>query len=226
MKKSLFITLIAAGLLLVTGVGLVVYGNSRIPEPRFHGKLKDLLPPPPPGWTMTEKPIADTPEMQKAVGELLNYDDGVFVDYSDGTNRLSVYIAYWKPGKMSHRLVAGHTPDVCWVGNGWKKEESGTVTGLTVNGKSLPPAEGRIFSTQGHKEYVWFWHIVGSEAKSYATGKQPPWYAIITDLVERGINQREEQFFIRLSAGTPINGLVLEPIMSLIQPKLSLAFGE
>lgn len=218
------IPLIVIGLVFIIGVGVVIYGNSRIPEPTFHGTLKELLPPPPPGWTMKEKPIADTPEMQKAVGELLNYDDGIFVDYSDGVNRLSVYIAYWKPGKMSHRLVAGHTPDVCWVGNGWKKEQSETVTGLTANGKELPPAEGRLFSAQGHKEYVWFWHIVGKEAKSYVTGQEPPWYATLGDLIGKGLNQREEQFFIRLSSGVPLGSEQLKPI--LISVEASLPFSS
>ncbi|RRJ94445.1 exosortase-associated EpsI family protein [Opitutaceae bacterium TAV4] len=222
MKKSLLIALVVMASILLFGVGLVIYGNSRIPEPKFHGKLKDLLPPPPSGWTMTEKPIADTPEMQKAVGELLNYDDGIFVDYSDGVNRLSVYIAYWTPGKMSHRLVAGHTPDVCWVGNGWKKEESETISGLSANNKILPPAEGRVFSAQGHNEYVWFWHVVGVDVKSYATGHVPPWYAVLIDMFERGVNQREEQFFIRISAGHPLGKSEFKPILDAILTRLPL----
>src|SRR5690606_27133761 len=40
-------------------------------------------------------------------------------DYISGPLRLSVYVAYWEPAKMSSRLVAGQTPDVCWVGAGW-----------------------------------------------------------------------------------------------------------
>jgi hypothetical protein len=200
--------------LLVGAIGLVQYGNSRVLEPSFHGKLADLLPPAPVGWTMKTKEIADTPEMKQAVGELLNYDDGVFVDYTNGIDRLSVYIAYWKPGKMSHRLVAAHTPDVCWVGNGWKKEKSETVRGLTTsNGRPLAPAEGRVFTAQGQPEYVWFWHLVGSEAKSYATGSAPPWYAALQDLWERGFNQRQEQFFIRLSSAESLDSKDLNPVL-------------
>ena len=206
-------TLIFAVILLIAATGLIVYGSTRIPEPTFHGKLADLLPEPPPGWTMVKKAIADTPEMKAAVDELLNYDDGVFVDYTNGTDRLSVYIAYWTPGRMSQRLVASHTPDVCWVGNGWKKESSETVTGLTAGGEALPPAEGRLFTINGSGEYVWFWHLVGGDAKSYATGNVPPWYAPLSDLVAKGLNQREEQFFIRLSSNVPLTSKELKPLM-------------
>lgn len=220
MKKSLFLI----GFVLLVAIVLVVYGNSRVSEPTFRGKLVDFLPPAPAGWTMTKREIADTPEMKEAVGELLNYDDGVFVDYTDGHNRLSVYIAYWKPGKMSHRLVAGHTPDVCWVGNGWKKESSETVTGLTgKNGEPLPPAEGRLFTINGQGEYVWFWHLVGHEVKSYTTGSTAPWYAVLSDLWGKGLQQRQEQFFIRLSAALPLDDKGLQPVLGPILGKLLLS---
>lgn len=220
MKKSVLLV----GLLLLAGVGLIIYGNNHIPAPSFHGKLAALLPPAPAGWTMTKREIADTPEMKQAVGELLNYDDGVFVDYSNGKERLSVYMAYWTPGKMSPRLVASHTPDVCWVGGGWKKESSETVTNLvTESGNGLPPAEGRLFTAQGQPEYVLFWHMVGGEAKSYATGYAPPWYATITDVFGKGINQREEQFFIRISSGDPLNKPVLAPILQSVLNNLPLS---
>lgn len=192
--------------LLVMAVGLVIYGSTHIPEPRFTGTLKELLPPPPPGWTMKEKPIADTPEMQEAVGEMLNFDDGVFVDYlGPGNQRLSVYIAYWTPGRMSHRLVAGHTPDVCWVGGGWKKTEQGQITGLTTtDGRPIPTGESRTFVANGTPEYVWFWHLVGNESKSYGTGGTAPWFAALEDLISKGVNQRQEQFFIRLSSSSTL----------------------
>jgi len=218
MKK----TLIFAGILLLTAVALVIYGNSRIPAPSFHGSLAHILPPPPPGWTMKTREIADTPEIKEAVGEILNYDDGVFVDYTNGMDRLSVYIAYWKPGKMSQRLVATHTPDVCWVGSGWAKESSETVTNLSVDGNLLPPAEGRVFRIQGNAEYVWFWHVIGPEVKTYATGFVPPWYAPLIDLARKGLNQREEQFFIRLSSQNPLNSLSLEPVLNPVLRKLPL----
>jgi hypothetical protein len=204
----------SALLLLVSAIGLVAYGTLQVPIPKFNGNLRDLLPPPPPGWTMKEKPIADSPEMKEAVAELLNFDDGVFVDYTQGTTRLSVYIAYWQPGRMSHRLVAGHTPDVCWVGAGWKKISATTILNLrTSDGRILPPGESRTFNANGTDENVWFWHLVGNQSKSYQAGDRPPWYAAITDLWKKGLNQRDEQFFIRLSSNLKLEDLQDSPTL-------------
>ena len=221
MKKPPLL-LAAALALLLCAVGLVVYGETQVPAPRFTGSLHDLLPSAPPGWTRKEKAIADTPEMKEAVGELLNFDDGIFVDYTGASGeRLSVYMAYWKPGKMSHRLIAVHTPDVCWVGSGWQKTKSTMTPALAIDGTdepapgkpvaapvAVPPGEDRIFTNQGTPEYVWFWHLVGNEVKSYSTGAQPPWYAAISDIFERGLKQRDEQFFIRLSSSQPLENLM------------------
>ena len=242
--RKTVLLMVAALALLLTAIGLIIYGQTRPLEQTFHGKLADLLPPAPAGWTRTERPIADTPEMKQKVNETLNFDDGVFYDYTNGNLRLSVYIAYWAPGKMSSRLVAGHTPDVCWVGAGWECTERGEVTpppsairdplsvggtpssrdGLqsTARGRAgyipqLPPAESRTFAANGTTEYVWFWHLVGGESQSYGTGKQPPWYAFITDMMQAGFSQRGEQFFIRLSSplrlDDPALAQVLEPTL-------------
>lgn len=219
--------LLATSALLLTAIGLVVYGSTRPQERTFHEKLTDVLPEAPPGWTRTLRPIADTPEMQKAVGETLNYDDAVFAEYKRGSDRLSVYIAYWTPSRMSQRLVAGHTPDVCWVGAGWKCTERGVWTAERGVGSKtvledlssaphaprshLFPAESRTFTARGVTEYVWFWHIVGNQAISYGP-QTPPWYASLVDMLAKGIDQREEQFFIRLSAPQPLDDPALTPV--------------
>jgi hypothetical protein len=217
-------SLVVVAIVLALAIILVIYGSTRPLERTFHGQLVELLPEAPPGWTRTLRPIADTPEMQKAVGEILNYDDGVFADYIQGSNRLSVYIAYWKPGKMQHRQVASHTPDVCWVVAGWACTERGEVRyqlSAVSDQKSdigrprsvLPPAEARTFTINRNTEYVWFWHMVGGAPKSYGTGALPPWYASFADIFEKGFQQREEQFFIRLSSAQPLDSPALAPAL-------------
>jgi hypothetical protein len=215
--------------LLVVAVGLVIYGTTHIPEARFTSRLNDLLPPAPSGWSMKEKPIADSEELKQAVGEILNFDDGVFVDYTNASGeRLSVYIAYWTPGKMSHRLIAVHTPDVCWVQAGWVKKTGGPTPDFKaplVNVKTntefqLPRGENRVFSANGVTEYVWFWHIVGSESKTYGNEGTPPWHSAINDLFSKGLHQREEQLFLRISSNKPIDSFMSGEIL----PALLAAF--
>ncbi|TAG32844.1 MAG: exosortase-associated EpsI family protein [Verrucomicrobia bacterium] len=213
--------LLVALALVLSAVGLVVYGETQIPAPQFQSSLKDLLPAAPAGWTKKIKPIADTPEMKEAVGELLNFDDGIFVDYTNSAgSRLSLYIAYWTPGKMSHRLVAGHTPDVCWVGGGWKKVESGPTPSLQQfmaagpSANPIPTGEARVFTANGNPEYVWFWHMVGGQSKSYANQATPPWHAPLTDILSKGLAQRQEQFFIRLSSDQPLQHFYSDPVFA------------
>lgn len=187
----------------MAGLALLVLGSRPQSERTFKGAVKDLLPTESEmsGWAVEYQPIADSPEMKKAVSELLNYDDAVFAIYTRGDMRLAVYIAYWAPGKMSHRLVAGHTPDVCWVGNGWKIAEARSGVRMSDGlGGQLQPGEERVMSQGGQTEFVIFWHLLDGQAKSYGTQDMPPWYAFITDIFDRRLNQQPEQLFIRVSS--------------------------
>lgn len=247
--KNRYLILIFPLVLLTLGVALVSYGSMRVPAPTFSGNLRGLLPSLPEGWTMREIPIADSPEMKEAVGELLNFDDGVFVNYlGPNGDRLSVYVAYWTPGKMSHRLIAGHTPDVCWVLTGWKRSSMERIDGSLLSPSAhkkatwrtsgaddpkstgflplvqlqrvIPDGEGRTFVANGKTEYVWFWHLVGGQSKRYGGNLAPPWYAAITDMLQKGFNQREEQFFIRLSSNSPLADQVGDPMLSAVLSSL------
>lgn len=212
---------------LYTGIGILIAGiilflvGLRPPPPRtFHGSVKDLLPKIEgmPGWKVEYLPIADTPEMQAKVNEELNYDDAVFAVYTRGIERISIYIAYWTPGKMPHRLVAGHTPDVCWTGAGWMIESAESGLRMTVDGgRALLPCEARQMALNGNREHVLFWHIANGESIAYGTRWVAPWYAFITDLFTRNLDQRPEQFFIRVSSSRP-NGVneFLAPLASVL----------
>lgn len=199
--------------LLLSALGLVAYGTLQPPENRFTGTVRVLLPEPQEGWTMIERPIADSPEMRRAVGEILNFDDAVFVDYtSSGGDRLSVYVAYWQTGKMTTKDVARHTPDVCWINNGWKRVSASQITTWGSSEMSIPAGESRVFSIGGTEEQVVFWHIVGSRVVSYGIMGRPPWYAVFNDVLRNGLFQRQEQFFIRLSSGQSLDSETLRPL--------------
>jgi hypothetical protein len=219
--------------LLVIAVGILAYGAASIPKAKFQQQLRDIYPPPPSGWTLKARPIAESAEMTQAIAELLNFDDGFFADYiSQDGDRISVYMAYWTPGKMSHRLIATHTPDVCWVGSGWRKDAEAKITNLLNNTDTpVPIGESRTFSANGVPEYVWFWHLVGSRSQSYGTGAHPPWHSVFTDILERGINQRAEQFFIRISSNrtleSQMSGEILPTILTRVPwPKPSSDLGN
>lgn len=202
--KTATISLGAGVLFLLGGLLLLVVGSRPPPERTFRGTVKDLLPDPDlvarAGWSVAYLPIADTPEMKTKVEEALNYDDAIFVNYANGTERISVYIAYWSPGKMPYRLVAGHNPDVCWVGGGWQILEGRSDVILRADSKtSLPPGEIRKMILNGRAEYIAFWHLLDGKPKSYGTKGKPPWHALFADVFVSRLNQRPEQFFVRIS---------------------------
>lgn len=160
------------------------------------------------GGTAHDEPIAATEEMKKAVGELLNFNDGVFRIYQWPGARISVYAAWWEAGRMSPRLVATHTPDVCWPGNGWARDQTaeGGLTALAdeLRAKGFAEGECRVFLMQNKPEYVVFWHKVGDEMLSYKTGYAPPWWAWIDEMWRGGLNLRKEQLFVRISSDKPL----------------------
>jgi hypothetical protein len=60
------------------------------------------------------------------------------------------------------------------------------------------------------------WHLVGNESKSYGTESSPPWYSAVADVFKKGLNQRDEQFFIRISANSPLESLMHDSPLPLV----------
>jgi hypothetical protein len=211
--------LVTLGLLLVSAIGLVAITAFRpLPAPSLTTPLADLLPRQVEGWTVKDQPIAETEEMKKAVGELLNYDDAIFRTYTQGNTSIAVYVAYWKPGEMSPRLIAGHTPDVCWVGAGWKCTARDFAYRVNLPGKDIRTAQAGTYEISGNIQHVLLWHLHGNKLVSYKVGGPPPWWASLSDLWKEGLNQRGEQFFIRISSNLPTeDSLQTAPMRSAIE---------
>lgn len=210
------ILLISIGVLLLGAIGLVTFTALQPkPTPTLTQPLAELLPKEIAGWTVKDQPIAETQEMKKAVGELLNYDDALSRTYSQGDTSIAVYVAYWKPGKMSPRLVAGHTPDVCWVNNGWRCTNRDFEHQINISAPSIHIAQAGTYETSGKIQNVLFWHLHQNRLVAYNTGGQPPWWSSISDIWNRGLNQRGEQFFIRISSNLAIEEIETSEVFQL-----------
>ena len=156
-----------------------------------------------PDWASSQRTVADTEEMTRAVAELLNYDAGGFVTYTNGDREISIYVAYWQLGKMSPRLVASHTPDVCWVGIGWVCQSAGIADLEVANGQKLR-VKTRVFAAPvGAPQHLMFCHLVGGLPRDYGQFGRPAWYAFLSELRWGGLNLREEQLFFRISSNHP-----------------------
>jgi hypothetical protein len=217
---------VACGFLLLAAVLLASVGGfvgGASARRAFTGSLRDLLPTAAEtaGWSVESRPVAETAEMKRAVSEQLNYDDAVYYIYTRGELKISVYIAYWTPGKMPARLISTHTPDICWVMVGWKRlaAVSGRILALPTGAKSVP-AEKREMQINGKSEWVLFWHLFAGTGKSYGTAHLPSWYAALRDVWLWGLNQRAEQFFVRISANAPVDDWWNTPIVAHVAPRL------
>jgi len=171
-------------------------------------RLADSVPAHIGSWQSTELKVGETEILRDAVERTLRFDDVIYREYCKGSNKFSLYIAYWEPGKTTTREVAFHTPDHCWVSNGWKLTKRGRL-GANVGKSILPAARQREFEIEGQTQYVVYWHLADGYPVEYA-GIVPSDLTLITDLLTKGFRLRREQYFIRISSSIPFDQLLAD----------------
>lgn len=205
MKKLL---LIFAAVILLGGLSLRAY-FALVPPPEATLKepLATILPEELQGWSIRDLDMAESPESSARISDFLNFDDALFRVFERGDTFIGLYIAYWTPGKASYRWAGAHTPDTCWVLNGWTCDDREYSVPFSHEDTRFQPAEFGIYSKDGSAQNVYFWHLVGGEAFGYEQQGTPNIFAALIDIQEHGLNLREEQFFIRLSSNQPLDEL-------------------
>lgn len=181
--------------------------------------LAKLLPASFDEWTSADQPISESEEMQSRVATILKYDDVLARNYAGPGLAISLYVGYWNPGKAPVSDVGVHTPDSCWVYNGWNCIERESNQNRTVRGQPLKPFEYGAYTKDGHTQYVIFWHLVGDWTShmrydGWTGGLAGRWerLPLLFKSFERfGLNQRREQFFIRMSCARPFSELWNNP---------------
>lgn len=164
-----------------------------------------------PGWRMRELPIAETEFLLKKTEAILQYDRYRYVEYARGDRRIGLYIAYWGKGKVSPKDVSWHNPDICWVGNGWTRVDAHSGVQREVGGLTLSPTQERSYVSNSVPIYVMFWHLAGGGVREVTISGKDPWYAFLADMWMHGLDVRQEQLFIRLSANVPLGDIVADP---------------
>ena len=205
MKKSL---LIIAAVILLSGLSLRAY-FSLIPPPAatLEKPIATIVPKSLSGWSVRDLDMAESPESSARISEFLNFDDALFRVFERGDTFIGLYIAYWTPGKASYRWAGAHTPDTCWVLNGWTCVDREYSIPFHHEDTAFQPAEFGVYSKDGSAQNVYFWHLVGGEAFGYEQQGTPNIFAALIDIQKYGLNLREEQFFIRLSSNKPLDEL-------------------
>jgi hypothetical protein len=205
MKKILLI--IAAALLFGSLVLRAYFAFVPPPPATLEQPLAIIVPEQLNGWAIKDLDMAESPESSARISDFLNFDDALFRVFQKDDVFVGLYIAYWTPGKASYRWAGAHTPDTCWVLNGWTREEREYSIPFTYNKINLKPAEFGVYSKDGSAQNVYFWHLVGGEPFSYDQKGTPNILGALLDIKEYGLNLREEQFFIRLSSNKTLDQL-------------------
>lgn len=130
----------------------------------------------------------------------------------DGPLQITLYVAHWEAGQASVSMVASHTPDACWPGNGWV---SGPVVApqaaLELDGRRLPVAEQRFFKRGPAPQHVWFWHIYNDRVINY---RDPYSVRALLEIAWHfGFRREGSQYFVRFSSNQPWEKISREPLV-------------
>jgi len=105
-------------------------------------------------WKFIAEPVGDVAQGILATTNLFN---GIFVGPKD--QRIIVFAAHWLAESSEAMSVVQHTPDICWVGAGWKPSLVGQPerVQLTVGDRTVP-FECRVFTPpSGHGQELVVW---------------------------------------------------------------------
>lgn len=205
MRKLL---LILASAILLAALSLRAYFTVvPPPEATLHKTLYEIMPSELPGWTIEDLGMAESPESSARISEFLNFDDAIFRVYQYGNSFVGLYVAYWTPGKASYRWAGAHTPDTCWVQNGWTRNDRKYRVPFGNDTISFQPAEFGVYQKDESVQNVYFWHLVGGTAFGYEQQGGHNIFGALIDVKKHGLNLREEQFFVRLSSNRTLEEL-------------------
>ena len=215
--------ILTIGFLIFTSVlGLKLFFVFSPPPPvSLSEPISEILPKEIEGWSYTDFDLATSAESSDRIASFLNFDDSLYRVYQKGNIHVGVYIAYWTPGKVSYRWAGAHTPDTCWVVNGWTRLEREYSIPFQVNDIKLKNAEFGIYKKDRTVENVYFWHLVGGEPFGYAQKEIPNIFGALIDIQKYGLNLRQEQFFIRISSNESLESLKRTEGFDAIISKLS-----
>jgi hypothetical protein len=219
MRKAL---LIFGGVMLAGLLALVLAAEFSPPRPRgFTGDLNQAMPEVS-GWARREIPIAASSAAMASAQGILNFSQARQVLYVRGSTQILVYVAYWEPGKVSIVDAGSHNPDSCWVRNGCvRTERVYSVPGKIGERELLPYESGQYIVPNGGKQNVAFWHLVNGEPNRYEE-QEAGWRNGLLGRLERlplvwkdirtyGLNQKNEQMFVRISSGARMEDLFADP---------------
>lgn len=203
---------LGAGFAVAVAMVLVFALNTR-PAARPDAPVPDLMalmPASPPGWQVRTTDLyefAGTLQTEHLAQRRYAREDPA------GPLEITFYIAYWRAGQAPVSLVASHTPDACWPGSGWTAMPTERPRmRFAAGGRTLPPAESRLFQAGDRPQHVWFWHLYDGNPIFYGDPYSP--VELLNIAMRFGFRRGGDQVFVRVSSNRPWNEIANEPVLT------------
>jgi hypothetical protein len=166
--------------------------------------------------TVDLSPFASTLETDHLIQR--NY----FRHTSKGLIQITVYLAYWEPGRVPVSLVESHTPETCWPGDGWEQQPAPVATpesAFAVPGRNLPPPIKLFFKDgKGNPQYTWYWHFEAGRPIAAINPFSPR--ELVGLALRHGFLTSGEQWFVRFSSNQPWETIADEPLLAKVLDNL------
>ena len=212
--RKYFNLLVGFSVLIVVFLQLVAWATPASPNV-IDKPLVDIIPSKIEGLEFESLSIAESKVRKALIESDLRYDDVFYGKYMNDDFEVRIYVSFWKPGKSPYDLAGYHSPDVCWLSQGWVREDREYAVEKKLGHMSLKPVECGVYSMDGSQTEVMFWHLIGGKPNRYKnTGFDTSFAArfdrmlnMFRDAKTLGIGNPSEQLFIRISSETPIDEL-------------------
>ena len=216
--RKYFNILVGFSVLLVVSLQVVAWFMPASPV-RIDRPLAEIIPSEIEGLKFNTLPLAGSRAAEVLAESDLRYDDVFYGEYKNNEFEVRLYVSYWKPGKTPYDLAGYHSPDVCWLKLGWTCEERQYATEKKLGDISLKPVEFGIYSLNGTRTEVLFWHLIGGKPNRYKfaiydksmTARFDRMLNMFRDARTIGIGRPSEQLFIRISSDIPFDELWTKP---------------
>lgn len=205
MTKAARLTMGVGGLILLLAVGFTISSTigAQVHSP-LAVKLSEALPADIANWSYRDIPLGPTEFSAAASKKILGFDDYINREYTSGSIRVGVYIAYWKPGKLTARMVRGHVPDNCWVAAGWHMQRPANPRIKMFPGLEF---ERRTFTEQNRSLDVAYVQIVGGKVHTFSKAQASGLGDDLMHYWDWRSAGPKEQYFIRISSSESLEKL-------------------
>jgi hypothetical protein len=179
------------------------------------GRLRTVLPSQLPGWRVSDEMLGQNEGVSASVRRVLNFDDYVYRRFERAGTQFTIYVAHWTSGRMPTRLIAEHTPDRCWIENGWKCILKKVLRDFKAGDLTFKPAQWRMFAQPQSETpyYVMFWLIVGQTAYDFDAHQNMlthvwRWWE---GVLQEAQGNRKDHIFVRIVSQQPLETLAPDP---------------